>query len=295
MEVWVRNKGGTPIIVDAAIASNGTVREQLTASRTYYVRTSTAANPGSDSNTGLTNDAAGAFLTIQHAVNEVASIDLGIYSVNIQVTGNSTEAVVLKSYLGTGPASLLGDGAANTRPNVTIAPTSGNAILANGVIGLWQVIGVKVGSTANGYGIASLNGSNLNVSFCEFGSVNSAQTFSHLFCLNATITRTNQCWVSGGAFAHVQVDKSGVVNESSIEVDTVTGITVSKAWSYVTTNSLHFSFNMTYTGIANVTGQKFFVDMNSCIDQINAVSTTKVFPGTVAGFADPATGGVYRG
>ena len=73
----------------AAARANLGVREQLTANRTYYVRTD-----GSDGNNGLANSSGGAFLTIQKAIDTVAALDLSIYNVTVQVAdGTYTGAV----------------------------------------------------------------------------------------------------------------------------------------------------------------------------------------------------------
>ena len=92
------------------------VRETLTANRTYFVRTD-----GSDSNTGLANTAGGAFLTRQKLIDVAASLDLATFSVTIEVSaGTYTGAMVAKRYVGAGPMTINGAGAA-TNSSVTSA------------------------------------------------------------------------------------------------------------------------------------------------------------------------------
>lgn len=62
-----------------------TVRERLTADRTYYVRTD-----GNDGNSGLVNSPSGAFLTFQAAIDNLQKkVDLAGYNVTIQAGGTS--------------------------------------------------------------------------------------------------------------------------------------------------------------------------------------------------------------
>lgn len=64
-------------------------REVLTSNRNYYVRTD-----GSDSNTGLVDSSGGSFLTIQHAVNIIRTLDLAGFTVTVNVgAGSFSESV----------------------------------------------------------------------------------------------------------------------------------------------------------------------------------------------------------
>lgn len=99
------------------------VRDILTsADRHYYVR-----SDGSDSNTGLTDTAAGAFLTIQKAASVLHdSLDLGAFKVFVNVGAGTFAGAAFTGPTtgggggGAGPVVLLGSGAANTTINSTI-------------------------------------------------------------------------------------------------------------------------------------------------------------------------------
>lgn len=87
-----------------AVTVNVAGREVLTVNRTYYVSTT-----GSDSNNGL---AAGIpFLTIQKAIDVVASLDIGIYNVTITLaSGNyiiSNAYTYLKNPVSSGGAVII--------------------------------------------------------------------------------------------------------------------------------------------------------------------------------------------
>ena len=102
--------------------------ERLTEDRTYYVRTD-----GSDLNLGLTNTAAGAFKTLQKAVDAAYDLDCGGYKVTIQVASGTYTAGVkiigrLRNAYDTNrrPFQIIGD--IVTPANVAIVIPSANAI-----------------------------------------------------------------------------------------------------------------------------------------------------------------------
>ncbi|AZV80583.1 DUF2793 domain-containing protein (plasmid) [Parasedimentitalea marina] len=82
------------------------LRDRLTAPRTYYVRPD-----GSDTNTGLSDAASGAFLTLQHAVNQALSLDNGLHDVTLQVADGSygEDLVIADRLLGSGLLQLIGE------------------------------------------------------------------------------------------------------------------------------------------------------------------------------------------
>jgi len=138
-------------------------REVLTAARTYYVRAD-----GSDSNTGLVNSSGGAFLTIQKALNTVASIDMSTFQVTVSVqTGTYTGAIAFTNYLGTIPPILQGN--TSTPTNVVINVTGNDAITADGSP-LWVLQGFQVKTTTSGVVIHAKNGGKLNFNALDFAA-----------------------------------------------------------------------------------------------------------------------------
>jgi len=152
----------TPVIFTAGASIRGGTTGSLPAGivegATYYVRTvlnanqftvsytlggtaiSTAASStgscfiraGNDSNTGLNYDASatGALLTVNRAIDLVASIDLGPYNVTIQLCkGRYVEQINTKTFVGAGPVTIRGN--PSNPAEVYLSPYSGvNAALS---------------------------------------------------------------------------------------------------------------------------------------------------------------------
>jgi hypothetical protein len=144
------------------------IRERLTASRTYYVRTD-----GSDSNTGLANTAGGAFLTIQKAVDTVyEDIDLDGNTVIIQVAdGTYTAPVGIYGLpLGAGddqPLRIIGN--ETTPANVVISATSASALTLQ-YSAYVLVAGITFRTTTSGIGWNVQSNSFLEHRNCRFGN-----------------------------------------------------------------------------------------------------------------------------
>ncbi len=263
----------------ANVAAN--TRSKLTANATYYVRTD-----GSDSNTGLANTAGGAFLTIQKAVDTAVTLDLSIYTVTIQVgAGTYTTPVVLKSYLGAGPITLLGDAA--TPANVIISTTSASCIAADTVYGKYIIQGFKLQSTTSGVllNVLTARVSYLNI---EFGTA--AGGNSHVVAQNgAVVTMDGNCAISGGADAHFNLAINGVIRSGSRTI-TITGTPAfSTAFVKLTNLCVIRANSMTFSGAA--TGVRYSVDTSSSI--YTGGGGASYFPGNSAGTADAATYGSY--
>lgn len=105
-------------------------RERLATDRTYYVRMN-----GNDVNTGLTDNATGAFRTLQHAVDVLLSLDCGPNAVTIDVgPGDYDEDVNISGLiLGSATYRIVGD---TTDPSQVktkrFACTSGAVIAISG-------------------------------------------------------------------------------------------------------------------------------------------------------------------
>lgn len=222
------------------------VREVLTATRNYYVRTD-----GSDSNNGLANTSGGAFLTIQKAVDVACAIDASTQNVNINIaTGTYTGTVTLKKYLGSGIFSIIGT-------SVTINGGTSNGITAYDV-GTWVISGITFTNTSNSI-IASGSTVLQFGSGMSFGSATDAHVLSQS---GAYVIFNNDYSITGGANTHLQA-LQGFIQVVGITV-TLTG---TPAFSGYFAHSQFFGhlklFSTTWSGSA--TGTRYLSYDNSLI------------------------------
>jgi len=191
---------------------NSSVREVLTANRTYYVRTD-----GSDSNDGLANSAGGAFLTIQKAIDTVYSLDGSTYDVTISVgSGTYTGEVLISGMrVGSGTFSLLGD-----------TTTPSNCILA-----YTGAYGVRVDKMANvdiqGFQVQSYSSYAIGVTFYATASISNV-TFngsgSHIFASGfGRISVGAGITISASAARHIFAVSNSSVNYATGQTVTLTG------------------------------------------------------------------------
>lgn len=140
------------------------IREKLTAPRTYYVRTD-----GSDANTGLANTSGAAFKTIQKAINVTYTLDLNGFGVTVQVADGAYTAGVVASvpFLG-GSVSVLGN--TTTPANVTVTLASGNVFQVTGGAQM-TVKGFKVSNSVAGAGLYASSGGFITADRMDFGQV----------------------------------------------------------------------------------------------------------------------------
>lgn len=254
-----------------------TLREKLTANRTYYVRTD-----GSDSNTGLVNNAGGAFLTIQKAVDAFLALDNGGYNVTIQIAdGTYTAGAVIKGWLGTGALTIQGN--SGTPSNVWVNVTGGNCFLITGALPSSVTIkDMKLQCTTSGTGIwMEAAGS------AFYGNINFAACASyHIYCEKGRIQPVSNYTISGGGVCHWVSNAHGYIVDGPFTV-TVSGTPAFTFFAYATRLSNIVSGNITWSGSA--TGTRYTVDGNSVI--LVPGKTTSYFPGDA--LTVPTTGGQY--
>ena len=260
----------------------GGPRELLAANRTYYVRTD-----GSDSNNGLSNTSGGAFLTVQKAVDTVSGIDLGPYSVTIQLgAGTYTGLITLKSYVGAGPVTIVGDTATPSNVLFSSSTAGTGVIFGDTVVGKYVLEGFKLtSSVASQHGIYLNNGVSVDIQNLDFGALNGGR---HMIISNGSrINFVGNYTVSGSANRHYNVGTGGIANGSGITV-TVTGTPAfSGAFAYATRLGLINLTGVTFSGSA--TGARYSIDTNGVIYTGGAGAS--YFPGDSAG--STATGGQY--
>jgi hypothetical protein len=257
-------------------------RGKLTASRTYYVRPD-----GIDSNDGRANTAGGAFQTIQKAIDVVAEQDIGKFNVTIQLAdGTYTAGANINSaWLGSGMVTLLGN--TTTPSNVHINLTSGTCITANNNASI-RLSGLKLSSASGGFGIYSVNGSNVTlVAGIEFGTFGTAFEAHIVATQGGRVSFYNNYAISGGAYNHMYCLLGGSITADGVAV-TLTG-TPAFAGGYVRAAKIGNVEQYGSTFVGSATGPRYSVSSNAVVD--TAGGGASYFPGNSAG--STATGGQY--
>jgi hypothetical protein len=268
------NQADLQAALNAKANSNHThpARELLAADRTYYVRTD-----GNDGNHGLTNDAGGAFRTIQRAVDVVANLDRGFCTVTISVAGGTYDVqTILKEGVGSQNIMITGQ---------TAAP--GNCVtrgfLADGLSTRYTIQGFRFQAAGGGVALDAWGGSILRYANCEFGS----GFLYHLEAIN-----TGQIICDGGIYtifgaatgAHLSA-RMGFININ------LKPITLSNSPAIAVFADVHYAgvlwaYGTTFSGSAATGTKKYNVSTNGVIQAAGAAGN---FPGNVAGTT--STGG----
>jgi hypothetical protein len=261
-------------------AAGGSGREVLAADRTYYVRTD-----GDDAHDGLSNTPAGAFRSIQKAIDTVAALDMATYDVTVQVgPGTYTAPVMLKKTLGANAPTLRGDPA--TPANVTIATTGTDAITAL-AYSSWALQGFKLMTTASGNCMSAVGQCALVIDGAmEFG----AAAASHIAVGRMAYLRIAAAayTISGGAAAHFGVGTNAVAVVEGPTIVTLVGTpSFSGAFANVAGAGFLRASGTTFSGGA--IGTRYAVAGNAVIE--TGGGGPNFFPGSVSGTT--ATGGQY--
>jgi hypothetical protein len=273
-------------------------REILPAARTYYVR-----DGGSDTNTGLVNTDAGAFLTLQKAWDSLLAIDTNGYTVTIKVTGTAfTKGIsITKGWTGGGAVIIVGD---NTTPaNAVITqstahsagPYAGNIFLIEAPLPApLRISGFQLSTSGSGTGsifmaapgALTIGGLTLagNTASIFVGAITAFVPGAFITVApaygNITISGNMDCWV--------EVNAPGAHINFFTQTITLTG-TPAWGWigAYCSRGVIDSLGAVTFSGSA--TGTRYTVVQNGIIDTAGSGATH--LPGNGAG--STATQGQY--
>ena len=272
--------GDKRVFVTMTALQGASIRERLTANRTYYVRTD-----GSDSNNGLANTSGGAFLTIQKAVDVVCgTLDTAIYTVTIQVAdGTYTTAIQAKSYVGGGAIEIVGN--AGTPTNVVINTTS-STCFTNTCGAAYTLKYMKLTTTTSGNCIYCGKNSATNFYGLDFGS---APGSTHIYAEQQGIVQAMATYTISGAanYHYVAGSQAEVRVTGSSWTVTISGSPAFNTFAFCGAHGFIHHSSVTFSG--TVTGKRYDVIENGVIKTYG--SGGNYFPGNTSGTY--ATGGQY--
>ncbi len=251
-----------------------TNRETLNADRTYFVRTD-----GNDANTGLVNNAGGAFLTWQKAFDVIGSLDIGIFSVTAKQGNNGTlTGGLVKSAVGSGKIIIEGD---TTTPSNCVMSSALDVTNCSTDV---EVRGLRFTGTFNGEAGSALTVVN-NKSLAITGNCEFANTAGrHIYVLSGTLFINSSYSISGGGVAHYFAPiASKIINATPSLTITVLGSPAFTVFAYNDRCSIINipSAFVTFSGSAS--GKRYESNTNGVI---NTGGGDNFFPGNVAGTTD---------
>lgn len=207
---WIEALSFDPATGAATFRRIAGMRAALASNLTLYVDGAS----GNDANDGL-SPGAGAFATIQKAVDAAASLDLGIYAVTIDVAaGTYTAPVVLKSLAGAGHVAIVGD--ESTPSNVVVSTTSADCFGNGAFVGEYRIRGFRLSTTTGGNCInAQGSGARIQWRNVEFSA-----------CAASHIQATAQAWAAaegnysiiGNAARHLVVNGQSFISLSATTI-----------------------------------------------------------------------------
>lgn len=270
--------GASGKVADAGhVHSMPVARTKLTGAATYYVRTN-----GSDSNDGSANDAAHAWLTLQHAIDVATGLDNGGNDITISVAaGTYTGANTLKSFVGSGKIIIVGD--ESTPANVLIN-VAGSCFTASAPC-VYALRGMKLQASAYGINMtgtgAQISFQNLNFGACTAGCIFSGSA-------GGLISNTGDWSISGNSAYFVAAWQLGQVQFTTTATCTLTGTPAFSSY-FASAGMLSFCaiYFITFSGSA--TGPRYQVTYNSVMNTNGGGAT--YLPGNSAG--STSTGGQY--
>lgn len=272
---------------DELYAEASVQRERLTGHRTYYVR-----KDGSDSNTGLVDDASGAWATPQYAVNYVAAnVDLGDYNVTVRVGpdgGTPYDRVFVRPYVGgKGVAYLIGDTTTPSNVGITCSstPSFPSVALSSYVQGNhWRVSGFKLTATGTAFGLVDISQANLSLGVIELGD---SSGYGIVVTGNGVCIIEGNHTVSGDMNSYLRADGGGVYgNEGGYTITQVGTPNYSGTFVEVVRGGAARFTNVTFSGAA--TGTKWVSDISSSL-HVNNGDPDAILPGDANGRHNAAT------
>ena len=248
----------------------------------YYVRTD-----GSDANLGTASTSGGAWLTLQHAVDQACMLDFNGHIVTIHVAdGTYTGGIALSiPWLGGGTLALTGDIA--TPASCIISTTSVDAIeVSCNLTGTLQVRGFKLQTTTSGSGIRHDGRGLISFESVTFGACATYHLVSSV--AGGRIQASGNYTIAGNATCHAVSGDGGLIGMPAGQTVTLTGTPVfSSSFAQALAGGVIEAQSVTFSGSA--TGSRYAASANGVIYTAGAGAT--YLPGNSGG--STSTGGQY--